>query len=84
LPASGAVYDPATDSQAADKETPMTTALMRGDTIFTLHPYREWPNPLGWRWRIFRDGLPVGGAATKAEARRKIDAGEYDPAEVQK
>jgi hypothetical protein len=51
----------------------------RAGRLFTLGAYPAGaPNSGRWRWCVYRDGVMVGVAKTKADALRRVTAGFYD------
>jgi hypothetical protein len=53
--------------------------LMRNTWLFTVKEYPKFiPNPVKFRWAIYRDGSMIGAARTKKEAESRIVRGDFD------
>jgi hypothetical protein len=52
---------------------------MVADTIYTAKPFPlHIPNPTKFRWWVWKNGVPVGGAKTKKDFESKVLSGWWE------
>jgi hypothetical protein len=59
-----------------------TICIMVGDRIYSAKPFPPHiPNPTKFRWWVWRNGVPVGGAKNKKDFEAKAKSGWWDSAQ---